>query len=154
MSPSFCLRKDRCDRAYDIHDPNTLTSKLRSTLSWGIVSNIHTDRTGVIDNRVELAEALDGGLDAWSMLAGSVTSGDSPAGYPVGQVPGGRDVSHCGEAFQPLSADSLAVAWPIPVDEPVISTVFLFHGISPLIRDSRQNDVTTTRLIEPSLSAA
>jgi hypothetical protein len=28
--------------------------------------------------------------------------------------------------FQPLSANSLAVAWPTPVDEPVISTVFLF----------------------------
>src|SRR5580704_7396284 len=44
---------------------------------------------------------------------------------------------HCGVSFgsRTRTPPSLAVAWPNPVDEPVISTVFLFMVISPLIRE-------------------
>jgi hypothetical protein len=40
----------------------------------------------------------------------------------------------------------LAVAWPIPDDEPVINTVFLFMLFSSDAENRGLNDVTTTRL--------
>src|ERR1700730_4794339 len=82
-------------------------------------------------------------LIAWSMLPGSVTSRrltstlSRPARSRAAET--SRIVA---TTFQPLSAKSLAVAWPNPVDEPVISTVFLF-----MIAPHEPKDVVATTIV-------
>src|SRR6266568_322628 len=71
------------------------------------------------------------------MLAGSVTSRRHTR--TLSRPARSRAAETCrivATTFQPLSANSLAVAWPNAVDEPVISTVFLFM-LFPPIRESR-----------------
>src|SRR5579872_532440 len=128
MSPSFCLRKTGTIARMTFMTPNTLTSKLLWMLSGEIVSKIpYCPYPALLITASSLPKRWIELLIAWSMLAGSVTSRRVTSTLARPARSRAAETSRMvATTFQPFSANSLAVAWPNPVDEPVISTVFLF----------------------------
>ena len=154
--PLLLFAEDRHDRAYDVHDPEhidvkvTLDAFLGDRFEYPILTV-----SGVIDNRVELAEVLDGGLDRL-VDAGRIGHVQATHQYVVasGQVSGGRDVSHCGDNIPALVGEKLSGRMAETRRRTRDQDSFLVHVISLRYGIRGQNDVTTTRLIEPSFSAA